>query len=160
KRDLGYKGMIRDFMQKIGRGHAVVLVISDKYLKSDNCMFELVEITKNKDIHDRIFPVVLGDANIYKPVNRVRYIKYWEDKEKELDKAMRSVSAANLHGIRDEIDTYVEIREHISGLTSMLKDMNTLTPEMHKNSDFSALIAALEMRLNEQPASAVAAPAK
>ena len=39
KRDLGYKGMIQDFMQEIGRGHAVVVVISDKYLKSPNCMF-------------------------------------------------------------------------------------------------------------------------
>ena len=43
KRDLGFKGMIRDFMQQIGRGHAVILVISDKYLKSPNCMFELVD---------------------------------------------------------------------------------------------------------------------
>ena len=54
KRDLGYKGMIEDFMQEIGRGHAVVVVISDKYLKSPNCMFELVEIVKNKDVRDRI----------------------------------------------------------------------------------------------------------
>ena len=76
KRDLGFKGMIRDFMQQIGRGHAVIVVISDKYLKSPNCMFELVEITRNKDFFDRVFPIVLADADIYNPVNRIRYIKY------------------------------------------------------------------------------------
>ena len=70
KRDLGFKGMIRDFMQQIGQGHAVVVIISDKYLKSPNCMYELVEIAKNKDIYSRIFPIVLGDADIYNPVNR------------------------------------------------------------------------------------------
>lgn len=162
KRDLGYKGMIQDFMQEIGRGHAVVVVISDKYLKSPNCMFELVEIVKNKDVRDRIFPVVLGDADIYNPVNRIRYIKHWEDKLKELDEAMHSVSATNLQGMREEIDTYDAIRDHVAGLTFMLKDMNTLTPEMHENSNFSMLIASLERRLKDAvpPAAAgVASPA-
>ena len=147
KRDLGYKGMISDFMQEIGRGRAVVLVISDKYLKSSNCMYELVEIAKNKEVRDRIFPVVLRDADIYDPVNRIRYIKHWEDKLKELDAAMHSVSAANLQGMREEIDAYDAIRDHVANLTFMLKDMNTLTPEMHEDSNFSALIASLEKRL-------------
>ena len=147
KRDLGFKGMIRDFMQQIGRGHAIILVISDKYLKSPNCMFELVEIAKNKDLYDRVFPIVLGDADIYNPVNRIKYIKHWEEKLKELDEAMRSVSSANLQGMRDEIDSYDEIRDNISNLTFFLKDMNTLTPEMHENSNFAILINALEKRL-------------
>jgi hypothetical protein len=162
KRDLGYKGMINDFMQEIGRGHAVVVVISDKYLKSPNCMFELVEIVKNKDVRDRIFPVVLQDADIYNPVNRIRYIKHWEDKLKELDAAMHSVSATNMQGVREEIDTYDAIRDHVAGLTFMFKDMNTLTPEMHENSNFSVLIASLEQRLKDaapQAATRVAAPA-
>ena len=147
KRDLGFKGMIRDFMQQIGRGHAVILVISDKYLKSPNCMFELVEIARNKDFYDRVFPIVLGDADIYNPVNRIKYIKHWEDKLKELDEAMRSVSSANLQGMRDEIDSYDEIRDNISNLTFFLKDMNTLTPEMHENSNFAVLLTTLEKRL-------------
>lgn len=149
KRDLGFKGMIRDFMQEIGRGHAVVVIISDKYLKSPNCMYELVEIAKNKDVHNRIFPIVLGDADIYNPVNRIKYIKHWEDKLKELDEAMKSVSAANLQGMRDEIDSYDEIRDNISNLTFLLKDMNTLTPEMHEGSNFAALISSLKQHLNE-----------
>jgi len=149
KRALGYKGMIGDFMQQIGRGHAIVVIVSDKYLKSPNCMYELVEISKNKDIYDRIFPVVLGDADIYNPVNRIKYIRHWEDKLKELDEAMRSVSAANLAGMRDEIDSYDEIRDNISQLTYFFKDMNTLTAEMHEGSDFSSLISALKERLGE-----------
>ena len=149
KRDLGFKGMIRDFMQQIGRGYAVIVVISDKYLRSPNCTYELVEIARNKDSYDRIFPIVLADADIYHPVNRIKYIKHWEDKLKELDEAMRTVSSANLQGMRDEIDSYDEIRDNISNLTFLLKDMNTLTPEMHENSNFAILISALKKRLGE-----------
>jgi hypothetical protein len=147
KRDLGFKGMIRDFMQQIGRGHAVIVVISDKYLRSPNCMFELVEIARNKDLYERVFPIVLADADIYNPINRIRYIKYWEDKLKELDEAMKSVSSANLQGMRDEIDSYDEIRDNVSNLTFFLKDMNTLTPDMHENTNFASLITTLEKRL-------------
>ncbi len=164
KRDLGFKGSIRDFMQEIGRGHAVIVIISDKYLKSPNCMFELVEISKSKDIHDRIFPIVLADADIYNPVNRIKYIKHWEDKLKELDEAMKTVSSANLQGMREEIDSYDEIRDNISNLTFILKDMNTLTPEMHENSNFATLISMLEKRLantgNAPAGSPAPAPAK
>jgi hypothetical protein len=147
KRDLGFKGMIRDFMQQIGRGHAVIVVISDKYLKSPNCMFELVEIARNKDIYDRVFPIVLGDADIYDPIRRLEYIRHWEIKRAELAQAMKEVDPANLQGIREEMDSYDEIRDNISNLTFFFKDMNTLTPEMHENSNFASLITTLEKRL-------------
>lgn len=149
KRDLGYKGLIKAFMEKIGRGKCVIAVISDKYLKSPNCMFELVQIAKNDDFYGRIFPIVLPDVQIYKPIERIKYIKYWEEQIKELDEAMKGVSAANLQGFREEIDLYTEIRHTIAELTNLLKDMNTLTPDIHNESDFDELSKAIAQRLDE-----------
>lgn len=149
KRDLGYKGLIKAFMERIGRGKCVIAVISDKYLKSSNCMFELVQVAKNGEFYDRIFPIVLADAQIYKPTTRIKYIKHWEDEIKELDEAMRGVGAANLQGFREEIDEYTNIRNTIAELTNLLKDMNTLTPDIHSQSEFQELIDAIEKRLDE-----------
>ena len=78
KRDLGFKGMITEFMQRIGKGQAVVVVISDKYLKSPYCMFELLEIYRNLDFKERIFPIVLSDANIFDPEPRMEYYEVWK----------------------------------------------------------------------------------
>jgi hypothetical protein len=149
KRDLGYKGSISAFMERIGQGNCVVVVISDKYLRSPNCMFELVEIAGGKQFHDRIFPIVLSSAEIYDPVRRLEYVKHWEVKLAELDKAMREVGQANLQGIREDIDQISRIRDKVSGLTSILKDMNTLAPEMHKDSDFSEIYTGIELRMAE-----------
>ena len=149
KRDLGYKGSISAFMERIGQGNCVIVVISDKYLRSPNCMFELVEIAEGKQFHDRIFPIVLSNAEIYDPVKRLEYVKHWEVKLAELDKAMREVGQANLQGIREDIDQYSRIRDKVSGLTSILKDMNTLTPDMHRDSDFSEIYAGIERRMAE-----------
>ena len=152
KRDLGYKGSIKQFMEQIGQANCVIVVVSDKYLRSPNCMFELVEIADNKQFHDRIFPIVLADADIYDPVKRIGYVKYWEEKRAELAEAIKTLDPANLQGIRDDMDLYDRIRDKISGLASTLKDMNTLTPEMHRESDFNHLYNAIEKRMKESPA--------
>jgi len=149
KRDLGYKGSISGFMERIGKGNSIIVIISDKYLRSPNCMFELVEIAEGKQFHDRVFPIVLSSAEIYDPIKRLEYVKHWEVKLAELDRAMRGVGQANLQGIREEIDQYSRIRDKVSGLTSILKDMNTLTPEMHRDSDFSEIYTGIERRMAE-----------
>jgi hypothetical protein len=59
KKYLKYKESIKEFMQRIGQGTCVIAVISDSYLKSENCMFELLEIAKNRDFYNRIFPLIL-----------------------------------------------------------------------------------------------------
>jgi small GTP-binding protein len=149
KRDLGFKGSIKEFMETIGEGKAVVLVISEKYLKSPNCCFELVQIAKNGAFRDRIFPIVLEDAKIYDPVDRIRYVKHWEGKQTELDAVMKQVSAANLQGFREDIDLYAEIRALLPNLMDVLKNMNALTPDLHRESGFSEIFEAVMAKLDE-----------
>ena len=100
KRDLGYKGNIREFMAHIGRGKCVLLILSEEYLRSENCLFELLEVAKHGDFADGVFPVVLESARIYKPLDRIRYVRYWEKQITDLDEELKTVSAANMHGFR------------------------------------------------------------
>ena len=147
KQDLGYKGSISAFMDRIGQGNCIIVVISDKYLRSQNCMFELVNISDGKEFYDRVFPIVLSNAEIYDPVKRLKYVKYWEEKREELAGAIKEVDPANLQGIREDMDLYDRIRDKVSSLTSILKDMNTLTPEMHKDSDFTEIYDGIGRRM-------------
>ncbi|MFN7930771.1 MAG: TIR domain-containing protein [Blastocatellia bacterium] len=147
KRDLGFKGRIKEFMETIGEGKAVILIISEKYLKSKNCMFELLQIEKNGKFTERIFPVVLDNAGIYDPLERLNYVKYWEDKEKELDEALKRVSSANMQGFREDIDLYAKIRATLPRLTDVLRDMNALTTAIHRKSDFEELFKAVLAKL-------------
>lgn len=149
KRDLGFKGRIKDFMEKIGKGKAVILVISEIYLKSENCMSELLQVAKHGEFVDRVFPIVLEDARIYKAIDRIRYVEYWEKQLKELDKAMKGVSAAHMDGFREDIDLYDEIRDNLPRLSDILKDMNALTPDLHRESGFSEIFDAVMTKLEE-----------
>ncbi|MCL6735010.1 TIR domain-containing protein [Streptomyces neyagawaensis] len=148
RRDIGYKASIKDFMARLGQGKCVVLVIGDAYLKSQNCLFELLETARHGEFADRVFPVVLPDARIYRPQDRIGYVRYWEEQINELDEAMRSVSAANLQGFREDIDLYTEIRAQLPRLADILRDMNTLSPELHRASEFSEIFEAVMTRLS------------
>ena len=149
KRDVGYKANIRDFMQRIGQGKCVLVVISDDYLKSENRMFELMEIANSGDFYDRIFPIILSDANIHNAIGRLKYKQYWEQQRNELEAAMKDGELANLQGIKCDLDLYDEICRRIPELTDILKIMYTLTTEMHRDSNFEAVIKAVKAKLAE-----------
>lgn len=150
KINLGYKGSITDFMNRIGNGKIVVLIISDKYLKSENCMYEIVQIKNNGKFNDRIFPIVLSDANFYKPINRLAYIKHWETEIQKLNEEMKGISDMSVIGdIQKELQNYRDILNTISNIMFVLKDMNTLTPDIHKDNDFSIIINSIEKRIAE-----------
>ncbi|MBV1849966.1 TIR domain-containing protein [Catellatospora tritici] len=142
-KDLAFRGDIRAFMRAIGQGQAVVLVISDKYLRSENCMFELLEVEQHGDLRDRIFPVVLDSARIYKPLDRIEYVRFWEEQIATLDTALKTVSAANLDGFREEIDLYTAIRAALPRLGDVLKNLNALTPALHRDSGYAQVVEAV-----------------
>ena len=74
---------------RIGEGDRVFVILSDMYLKSPHCMFELCEIwrTSRQDgpaLLERVRVYTLGDADIWRPISRARYAEYWEKEHDEL----------------------------------------------------------------------------
>ena len=149
KTHTSYKDSIKNFMRQIGQGKCVVAVISDRYLKSENCMFELVEIARNGDFYQRIFPIILPDARIHKDFERIDYLKYWEDEKAKLQAKYKQIDLAKTNSIMATLNLYDEIRGNIDNLTNILKDMNTLNIDLHRQSEFAVMIEAVETKLAE-----------
>lgn len=147
REEVRYKDSIRDFMRRIGKGKCVVVVISEKYLKSENCMFEMLEVAKAQSLRERIFPIVLPDANLYKATGRVGYVKHWESECKALSKALGEVDPAHLSAIHADLDTYAEIRRLFDTIAGSLRDMNALTLDQHQGSGFDDLIRRIKAQL-------------
>ncbi len=148
RNEMRYKDSIRDFMRRIGRGKAIVVVVSEAYLKSKSCMFELTEIAEKGEIRDRVFPIILDDARIDDAGGRLDYIAHWECKTKELNTKLKKVSGAHLEGIREELDLYDKIRGTVAKIMDVLGDMNMQTLKKHESERFEELARALEARLS------------
>ncbi|MFZ6026690.1 MAG: toll/interleukin-1 receptor domain-containing protein [Chloroflexota bacterium] len=148
KKHLDYKGSIEAFEQRIGKGQCVVLVVSDKYLRSEHCMYELAKVAENQNLRERVFPIVLADAHIWKAIERLGYIQDWDGKIEELNQAIKQTKEmTGLAGFIADLEKFKRIRDSFDHLTDLLRDMNALTPEIHKSSGFSTLIQAVKQIL-------------
>lgn len=152
KRDLDFKGMISGFMQRIGEGKAVVTVISDKYLKSPYCMFELLEIYRNLNFSKRIFPIVLEDADIFNYKKRLEYLEYWQNKKNELDQDIKKYGGDAITVIGEDYKINIKIFDNYGEIVNILRDINSLTPDMHRADNFSVLIDAVAKLIDEDKA--------
>lgn len=147
KSEIRYRDSIQQFMRRIGAGTCVIVILTKAYLESKYCMYELTEIASRSEFAKRVYPVVMPDAEIFDAMDRLRYVKYWEGKRTELNAAMKEIGQEHLEGIREDLDLYDDIRDTISKLMSVLADMNTLTPEMHRGADFEQLYRQLAAAL-------------
>ena len=101
KEVLGLGESISAFMRRIGAGYRVFVILSDKYLRSPHCMFELSEVWRTSKQEGaaflkrvRIFG--LPDAQVRDPKDWVDWAIYWKKQHDELDDRARTHGATIL----------------------------------------------------------------
>lgn len=123
KIEIGSWRSIKEFMQSITQMDYVIMLISRKYLESDNCMYEVLETMRDRDYASKIFPVIIYDA-IYDPTVRLGYVKYWQDKTKRFEKEFDGVEIQNLQASNATLKHYHEISLHIDEFLGQIVDKN------------------------------------
>lgn len=81
--------LISEFMNRLAEGDFVLAVISDKYLRSEYCMYELFRIYRNcadkpERFLGRVIPLILADSGVDSLTNRLQRAIYWTKQEEEL----------------------------------------------------------------------------
>jgi hypothetical protein len=123
KTAMRYGDLISAFMDTIGQAHLVIVILSDKYLRSSYCMTELYAIYQRslgekEDFLRRIIPLVLDDARIRTWRDRVVYAKHWETEFKAMEKG-------NFRGLgQTDFRLYQQMQKWYVDLGDMLAYMN------------------------------------
>jgi internalin A len=81
--------LISEFMDRLAEGDVVLAVISDKYLRSEYCMYELFRIFRNcmdrpERFLSRVIPLILPDARLGELEERLERASYWKAREGKL----------------------------------------------------------------------------
>ena len=121
--DIGKWGSIKEYMQSISNMDYTILLISDSYLKSANCMYEVLEVMRDRNYRDKIFPTVI-DSGIYSPVTRAKYVKYWQDEFKELENTLKEINVQNLGKLNEDLKRRQNIASNIAEFLDVVSDMN------------------------------------
>lgn len=154
-RDVEYHGSFKQFMQSIQEHDYVIIIISDHYLKSRNCMFEMLETIKDAKYQSRLLFIVLHDdderyfsepqtdafaADVYSNDGQVGYSLYWKQKEIDLqeqaDQLGDPVLAINQ---LKEIKIVRKILLDLPDFLEFVRDNNAISLTKHLEENFTSM---------------------
>lgn len=123
KREIGVWESIKKHMESIREENYAVFIISDFFLKAENCMFEVLEMMKEKEYKERIFPAVV-ERKIYDPLARAEYIEYWQQKCEKVENTLKRIESVNSGGLVTTLKKYKSIAFSIDEFLTIVADMN------------------------------------
>lgn len=143
-----YRWSIHRAEEEIGEGCAVIVVISEKYIKSLHCMHEWHLIKENGKIWERVFPVVLPGADLTNKAKYKEYYKFYNDRKKELVEqqceGIIPMSHSELEAAR-----YGYYISDLADMYQYLTDYNN-AKYVIANNDYEALISQLAKHVAKQ----------
>ncbi len=143
-RRVGYGESIRAFMDEIGAADQVVLVLSEDYFRSPYCLYELRAVAEHRDFRRRVHPIVLAGCGLHDPLWWIDIVAHWEEQGRALEAKLATISRANIGPLNRALDEYADFRRLVAGHMATLADMNALTEEVHRVTDFAALVVRLQ----------------
>lgn len=170
ERDIKYKDSIKEFMQQIGKHDFVIMLISDSYLKSENCMYEVMEVIRDREYKKKILMIVLEDedkkfyknyeklmaeepvfnalkvgAEIYSSSGRIGYTEYWETCEYEMiEQIARIQNDINKIQPLKELKRINNISNNISDFLDGLRDWKAVSLQSLKETNYAEIINCIE----------------
>lgn len=132
---------LKGFMQRIRCCEHCSMVISDQYLKSHNCMYEVAQAAKELDFSEKIRPLVLDNADVFSTGGRAGYLRYWEGQYEELARTIREFP--NPETTQELCTDLGEIRE----IVNMIPKFLALLGGRYCARDIHTYLTALEEEL-------------
>lgn len=121
--DIGPWKSIKEYMQTITNMDYVILLVSDAYLKSANCMYEVLEVMRDRKYKEKVFPVVVN-PDIYNPFSRIEYVKHWEEQFKSFNEKINELEIQNQGPLNRDLKRYQDIASNMAEFLYVLSDMN------------------------------------
>ena len=147
---------ISAFIRRLTRADLVVAVISEKYLRSSYCMYEIYRLWQKcqsdaNEMVQRVVPIILPEVKIGDLPERVPYMRYWADRAKDLEALVRDPDLRPSAKSWEEVRLVREFAHHVDDILDFLQDV--LMPrklEEHLDGDFAAVREALRRRMGER----------
>ena len=120
KSGIGSWGSITDFMHSIREQDFAVAVITDAYLKSQPCMFEVATMMRERNWRERVMPAVL-ETSIYG--RKSEYVDYWSKQKTELEEKLKTLNGLEaIAAFGQDIDQIKKICAEISDFLAFVLD--------------------------------------
>lgn len=140
--DCGFGHNIEHFEREIGDADNVLIILSDLYFYSINCMYELALVVKNRK-HKKPPVLVSLDDFSRKDEQYNTIYAYWEKQLEQIRQNMCGDRNRDLPFLSD-FEKVQLILENFGEAWKLIRDINTLTFEQVSENQFRKLIAHIK----------------
>jgi len=155
-RDVEYHESFKKFMQSIEIHDFVIMLISDNYLRSRNCMFEVMEVVKDSQYQKKLAFIVLSDsdnkyyktapienigAKVYTFDGQTQYTLFWGEYEKSLQAQINEIGNPTraIQQIK-EMSVVQRILLDLPEFMEFIKDAKGIPLSQHIKNNFTDII--------------------
>ena len=117
-------GSFTAFMDTVKEQDFAVLVISDAYLKSYACMYEVMQAMRNTNWKDRVMVALMPDVKPYADAERIKYIKYWTEQYESFCDEIKGLPMEAAKTLKEKRDIIKQIRDSIDEFLAFISDSN------------------------------------
>jgi hypothetical protein len=151
--DLHHGELLSSFMKRIGRGKCVIVAISEKYILSEYCMFELLELYRNalsdrNKLAKRIYPIRVEEMRLDDPKVIEKYLMHWREKRAAWKGIFRDYPDQLSSSENRWYDRIKRIDDNIGDLIGFLADVYARTGQEISAGDFEDVRTKLNKRPN------------
>ena len=125
KDHVGYRDSIRKYEEEIGRGARIIVIITDDYLESPHCMYELTQIWKNKNVKERVFPIIDIEEYHRDSGGMLKSKAYWKKERAKKCELLAQETGSN-ELLQRELYDINDIMDNINAVWTYIHDMNSL----------------------------------
>ncbi|NEQ53090.1 MAG: DNA transporter, partial [Leptolyngbya sp. SIO3F4] len=103
-----------------------------------------LEVMKQKNYQQRIFPVVLSDANLYDRDAQVEYIQYWQQKRERFSAVLGPNPADEYSAMANVANKIDEIANNVDDFIHFIKDKLSIDPAKDFDGFINGLISEIQ----------------
>lgn len=123
-RDAEFAQSIKEFMKQIRETDFSIIILSDSFLKSENCMREIFEFIKDDDFTDRIIPIISQSAKKIWSINKgILYTLYWKQREEDFKEQLMLIDEESKQGYIEDLKHISTIKDSMGEIIAIFRDM-------------------------------------
>ncbi len=156
-RDVEYHESFKRFMNSIEKHDYVITLISDRYLKSRNCMYEMLEVVKDSNFSKRLVFIVISEkdrslyraeqespieARVYTASGQAEYSKYWTAEKLKLEREIEEIgNPIYAISLITEVKILEKILLDLSDFLEFIRDNKGLSISEHIEGNFASMLS-------------------
>ena len=133
---------IKKFMNRIRKEDFVLIIISEFFLKSSNCLYEILELIKDDTYKNRIIPIVLRSRfkDLFSVEAMIEYKDYWINKFNDLENKCQNFGPDDMESIANVFKHIRNIRIHIGEFLEVIRDIKSVPIEELQRTHYKSVI--------------------